>query len=256
MDCSDIADTARQIVALNGYGDRITVVKGKLEDITLPVATVDVIISEWMGYFLFYESMLDTVLAARDRWLAPGGIILPDKASLHIAAIEDAQYRAQKIDFWDDVYGFDYSPIKAQALADPLVDTVEASQILTNTVCLKQIDIATMRKEDACIDASFSLKASRNDYVHAFVAHFDISFTMCHTPVAFSTSPRAKPTHWKQTVFYFPEDGVAICAGETLSGRLTCVPNARNVRDLDIAIEYSLDGKRTQLSGRQAYRMR
>ena len=34
---------------------------------------VDVIISEWMGYALLYESMLDTVIYARDRWLAPGG---------------------------------------------------------------------------------------------------------------------------------------------------------------------------------------
>lgn len=29
--------------------------------------------SEWMGYFLLFESMLDTVLVARDRFLKPGG---------------------------------------------------------------------------------------------------------------------------------------------------------------------------------------
>lgn len=40
---------------------------------------VDIIISEWMGYALLYESMLDTVLVARDKWLAPDGIIMPDK---------------------------------------------------------------------------------------------------------------------------------------------------------------------------------
>jgi hypothetical protein len=33
---------------------------------------VDVIICEWMGYALLYESMLDSVLYARDRWLGPG----------------------------------------------------------------------------------------------------------------------------------------------------------------------------------------
>jgi len=32
-------------------------------------AQVDIIISEWMGYFLLYESMLDTVLVARDKYL-------------------------------------------------------------------------------------------------------------------------------------------------------------------------------------------
>ena len=35
----------------------------------LPVDKVDIIISEWMGYCLLYESMLDTVLFARDKWL-------------------------------------------------------------------------------------------------------------------------------------------------------------------------------------------
>lgn len=59
----------------------------------MPVDTVDIIISEWMGYFLVYESMLDTVLWARDKWLAPGGLIFPDKASLHVVAIEDAEYK-------------------------------------------------------------------------------------------------------------------------------------------------------------------
>lgn len=59
----------------------------------LQLVQVDVIISEWMGYFLLYESMLDTVLFARDRWLAPGGALLPDKASLYLCAIEDAEYK-------------------------------------------------------------------------------------------------------------------------------------------------------------------
>ena len=39
----------------------------------LPVSEVDVIVSEWMGYCLFYESMLDTVIFARDKWLVRGG---------------------------------------------------------------------------------------------------------------------------------------------------------------------------------------
>lgn len=47
----------------------ITLIKGKIEEIELPVEQVDIIISEWMGYCLLYESMLDTVLFARDKWL-------------------------------------------------------------------------------------------------------------------------------------------------------------------------------------------
>ena len=36
---------------------------------------VDVIISEWMGYFLVRESMFDSVILARDKWLKPGGLM-------------------------------------------------------------------------------------------------------------------------------------------------------------------------------------
>ena len=75
----------------------ITLVKGKLEDTELPIQKFDIIISEWMGYFLLYESMLDTVLEARDRYLKPGGLIFPDHATLYIAAIEDQDYKEEKI---------------------------------------------------------------------------------------------------------------------------------------------------------------
>lgn len=53
----------------------ITLIKGKIEEIELPVEKVDIIISEWMGYCLLYESMLDTVLFARDKWLVSGHLI-------------------------------------------------------------------------------------------------------------------------------------------------------------------------------------
>ena len=68
-----------------------------MEEVVLPVEKVDIIISEWMGYFLLYESMLDTVLVARDKYLAPGGLMFPDQATLFLAGIEDADYKEEKI---------------------------------------------------------------------------------------------------------------------------------------------------------------
>ena len=60
---------------MNGWGDKVTIIKAKVEEVELPVPKVDIIVSEWMGYFLFYESMLDTVIFARDKWLADGGLV-------------------------------------------------------------------------------------------------------------------------------------------------------------------------------------
>ena len=94
---STIIEKAKEIVEVNGMSDKITLLQGKMEEVELPFPKVDIIISEWMGYFLLYESMLDTVLYARDKYLAPGGLIFPDKATIFMAAIEDGEYKDEKI---------------------------------------------------------------------------------------------------------------------------------------------------------------
>ncbi|CDZ97074.1 protein arginine n-methyltransferase [Phaffia rhodozyma] len=240
IDMSNIADQATKIVEANGFKDQITIIKGKMEEIDLPEKSVDIIISEWMGYFLLYESMLDTVLLARDKYLVPGGLIFPDTATMHIAAIEDQDYKDEKINFWDDVYGFDYSCIKEIALREPLVDTVDLKSVVTEPYTIKHLDLLTVKKEDLTFKADFEVTATRNDYVHAFLSWFDINFACCHKPVKFSTGPHAKYTHWKQTVFYTPET-ITISEGQTIRGTLDCKPNAINPRDLDIVIDYKVD---------------
>lgn len=255
IDAAAILDQAREIVKANGLSDRVVLIKGKVEEVELPVDKVDIIISEWMGYFLLYESMLNTVLFARDKWLAPGGMILPDKAVLHVVAIEDEEYRREKIDFWEDVYGFDMSPIKSLALLEPLVDTVEGKAVVSNGATVLRLDLLTCSKEDASFKSDFQLTAKRNDYVHAIVGYFDCAFTQLHKPIAFSTSPGHKYTHWKQTVFYLKEP-LTICAGETLKGSIACVPNGRNPRDLDITLRFDFDGQHASLHEAQEYRLR
>ena len=149
IDCSGIIEQARQIVADNGFADRITLIKGKVEEVALPegVEAVDIIISEWMGYFLLYESMLETVLHARDKWLKPGGLMLPDKAILYLGAIEDEDYKHEKIDFWDSVYGFDMSCIKEIAYTEPLVDVVDGKSVMSSCVPIFNIDLLACTKD-------------------------------------------------------------------------------------------------------------
>ncbi|KAG7584420.1 Protein arginine N-methyltransferase [Arabidopsis suecica] len=255
VECSQMADTAREIVKSNGFSDVITVLKGKIEEIKLPIPKVDVIISEWMGYFLLYENMLDTVLYARNKWLVDGGTVLPDKASLYLTAIEDAHYKDDKVEFWDDVYGFDMSCIKRKAITEPLVDTVDGNQIVTDSKMLKTMDISKMASGDASFTAPFKLVAQRNDHIHALVAYFDVAFTMCHKKMGFSTGPKSRATHWKQTVLYL-EDVLTICEGETITGSMTIAQNKKNPRDVDIKLNYSLNGQHCKISRTQLYRMR
>ncbi|CAB4019514.1 arg methyltransferase, partial, partial [Paramuricea clavata] len=69
VDFSSIIEHAQTIIESNHLDKSITLIRGKIEEVTLPVEKVDIIISEWMGYCLFYESMLNSVLFARDKWL-------------------------------------------------------------------------------------------------------------------------------------------------------------------------------------------
>jgi len=255
IECAGIIKQARQIVKANGFEDVITLVKGKVEEVDIDVDKVDIIVSEWMGYFLLYESMLDTVIFARDKWLAKDGMIFPDKAKLYITAIEDAEYREDKINFWDSVYGFDMSCIKEMALVEPLVEICDPHQVVSDACSILDIDLYTCTKEELDFTAPFQLRFSRDDYCHAFVAFFTVDFSKSHTTIRFSTGPRSTYTHWKQTVFYL-DNPITVCQAETLNGNISVKRNKKNPRDIDILIESTVKGKYGKVENSRNYRLR
>ena len=141
---------------------------------------------------------------------------------------------------WDNVYGFDYSPLKATALTEPLVDTVEMKAVVTDPTAVITFDLNTVTAEELAFKAPFTLDVRRSDFIHALIAWFDIEFGACHKPIRFSTGPHTRYTHWKQTVFYLQEV-LTVEQGERIEGELTSKPNEKNKRDLDIKISYKLN---------------
>lgn len=182
-------------------------------------------------------------------------MMFPDRSCLYICAIEDRQYKEDKINFWDDVYGFDMSCIKHVAIQEPLVDVVDRNQVVTNTYLLYEVDLYTVRVSDLSFTVPFNLTMQRDDYVQAFVAFFDIEFTKCHKKIGFSTSPFHQYTHWKQTVFYM-DDYLTLRKGELVQGSFTIHPNLRNHRDLDFRLTFNCNGQISQSSGDMKYKMR
>lgn len=53
--------------------------------------------------------MVDSVLSARDLYLKPGGLVVPAQCSILLAALQDDEYIAESIDYWNNVYGFKMS---------------------------------------------------------------------------------------------------------------------------------------------------
>lgn len=59
-----------------------------------------------MGYFLLRESMLDSVLLARDRWLKPGGSLYPSHARMLLAPCRTPQTAQRASDFHGAMEGW------------------------------------------------------------------------------------------------------------------------------------------------------
>ncbi|DBB07799.1 hypothetical protein WJX82_004343 [Trebouxia sp. C0006] len=255
-----IADVAERLVAANGLastgGGPVTIVQGRLEQLpSLPVEQVDVIVSEWMGYALLFESMLDTVLYARDRWLKPGGAILPDLASLHMAA---AGAGATGLTFWNKVYGLDYSLVQQELREDAhqtaLLKDVSSQDLLSCSCLLRQLDIAHMDAADASFSTDFILEADPKSCCgpqecHALVLWFDMNFSKrfcAEQPVKLSTSPHGPQTHWCQTVLVLRKPilfglGTAEARGKvaaSLKGRFSMARSDQH-RGIDMSVEYS-----------------
>ena len=115
VEASPLADVLKEIVEINDEEGVIEVIHGKAEEIELDTK-VDIIISEWMGFYLLHESMLDSVIAARDKHLQDEGIMLPSHASILAAPVQLDAWVAEQFTDWHKVYGFDMTPMSQKAM--------------------------------------------------------------------------------------------------------------------------------------------
>ncbi|KAF9399791.1 hypothetical protein BGX21_005616 [Mortierella sp. AD011] len=258
VDNSDIIEKARLNIVENGLQDVITLFRGKIEEITLP-CKVDIIISEWMGYFLLYEAMLDSVLVARDRFLAPGGILAPSQTRILFTATSDESFLDDSVNYWNDVYGFKMSCMKEGVLEEAVVDFVSPETIVTNTVTIKDLPHQTITVAGLDFVSDFELEMQRDDLICAFVGYFDTWFTRDGQDVplnvgiskdelkknnlnGFTTGPvqtRSEETHWKQTMFVLAKP-LEMKKGDKVKGTFYCTKNCKNPRALDLRIVYKV----------------
>lgn len=203
VEASDMAQHAARLVKENQVDDTVSVIQGRVEDVSLGDGDVrvDAIVSEWMGYGLLYESMLDSVVSARDRFLAPGGLMLPSQARLIVAGFtqEDSSDILQSADqFWrEDVhymYGVNMASLAAPAVATIAAECEVASvmpeQVLTTEATIANIDLATVTHDDLkAIGGEFELTGMMRAALHGFIIWFDVQFPDEAGSVILSTSP-------------------------------------------------------------------
>lgn len=196
-----IAELAQQIAMQNGFGDRIRVLREDMEAVDLP-GKVDIVVSEWLGGYALDENLLPIVLLARDRWLKPGGRMIPQAVTSFIAPAYDRLLQ-QDIDFWrSDPYGLDLSAIgevRARQ-AENGRHELQQEQILCTPQAMWEVDTRTCAVADAnsSFEARLEFNAEHAGQFNTLAAWFK---TRLSDNVELSNGPDQPETHWGRSIF-------------------------------------------------------
>jgi protein arginine N-methyltransferase 6 len=212
--------------------------------------------------------MLASVLHARDRWLRPGGLMLPSHATLYCAPISDEPRFDDTVRFWDDVYGIDMrvlAPLATRcAFAEPVVESFPPQGVLTWPVPLRRLDVRSLRAADLLPwEGPFRAAAMGRAPCHGLALWFDVEFHDAASAAAadaapqqpamgvgapprppppgaaprvrLATGPDDPATHWMTTLLYLdaPFD---VEQDEMIAGTLRIAPHASNERFLSLRL--------------------
>lgn len=259
VDNSDIINKARENVFNNNLQSIVKCLRGKIEEVSLPVPQVDVIVSEWMGYCLLYESMLDSVIYARDKYLSPDGLMVPSHATLRIAPLADSELKASHIDFWRDVYSFDMSAMLERAHEEAIVRVVDEKELAAPGVAFLELNLHRTKVEDLTFTKPFTATWKDGfELLEGFVIWFDIVFCTSRSEeivagttaaeakekglVSFSTGPHSEATHWQQGIFLVKDPADGFKTGDRLPGEVKYLKKQGQERSLDIEISWAKGG--------------
>ncbi|CAE8697337.1 unnamed protein product [Polarella glacialis] len=251
--CPKMAAFARAAVQLNGFENQISVICGLIEEVVDQVEAelsaarpeavgppcADVLLSEWMGYMLVHEDMFSSVAFARDRWLVPGGRMVPGSFTLVAAPFSGNDLVEEQCGFWrNKPYGLDLSHMAQPALAEllqrPVIDVIENSEsLLAAPAVLWKLRCALATAEETreqCLEFDF-VTGGDGGLFHGFAVWFDCNLA---PKIGFSTGPSSQPTHWAQTLLFAEPGtsahGMRLEPGDRVAGTLSWQALGRGMR--------------------------
>ncbi|KAJ6648288.1 putative protein arginine N-methyltransferase 6.1 [Pseudolycoriella hygida] len=215
VEASNIAEIARQTVKENNYENVIEVFQQRVEDFTLPNGAdkVDILISEWMGFYLLHEGMLDSVIYARDNFLKPDGLMFPQNATINVAPCAVPT----KFD-WNDVEGVKMTcfgeAIRTQGPPKPEILLIGEKDLRHDGTVMAWLDLKEVSADDIDeINFKEVIVTSFPGEYQGVCIWFECEFPADEfgASIVLTTSPFAQPTHWKQTVIVLPDNARGQC---------------------------------------------
>ncbi|XP_016115781.1 histone-arginine methyltransferase CARM1-like [Sinocyclocheilus grahami] len=240
VEASSVAKYAETLVKSNNLSNKITVLSGKIEEVSCS-EKVDVIISEPMGYMLLNERMLESYLHAKN-WLKPKGMMFPTQGDIHLAPFTDEQLYMEhhtRSNFWNQrcFYGVNLSGLHSSAVDEffrqPIVDTFDMQILMARSVKYT-INFLEAKEEDLHrLEIPFVFKLLQSGLIHGLAFWFDVAFVGSRMTVWLSTAPNEPLTQWYQ-VRCLLQTPLFAKMGQTLSGRVQLIANKRQSYDIHI----------------------
>ena len=204
----DVIQVAREAAVANGYAERIEFFQDVSTEITLP-EPADIIVSDLRGVLPWYQGNISSIVDARTRLLASGGVLIPRRDVLWVSVVETPDRYAELVGPWErsDV---DISAAKKVVTNTWRKARITPEQLLATPVCCYKLDYNEIESGD--LETTAILEANRSGTAHGFAAWFDSELI---DDVGFSNHPREPELIYGQGFFPLPQP-VGIDAGDRI----------------------------------------
>jgi len=167
----DAIHIARKIAQENGYADRITFIQDISTRVTLP-ERANVVISDLHGVLPYYQVHLQSIMDARQRHLAPGGLLIPQQDRVWAAVVTAPEQYEEYVKPW---VGNKYN-LNMQVACQIVTNhwhrgKVKSEHFLVEPQSWATLDYMTITSLDVC--ATLSWTVEKAGLAHGFSAWFD-----------------------------------------------------------------------------------
>src|SRR5215211_7563011 len=136
---NNVVGLAREVAAANGFSDRIEFFEKLSIDIVLSEPAT-IIVSDLRGVLPFFEQHIPSIIDARNRLLARGGVLIPRRDILWAALVEAPEQYAELISPWAKQFDLDLSA-GTRLITNAWRKThIKPEQFLAEPVCWNTID--------------------------------------------------------------------------------------------------------------------
>jgi protein arginine N-methyltransferase 1 len=193
IEADEIIQSARQLAAQNGLADCIEFIQEDSRRVELS-ERVNVILSDIRGTLPFLGFAIPTVEDARRRFLAPGGIMIPQRDTLKAAVVEAKEFYERVTTPWQKTAdGLDLSSSLSLVLNGSYGVSFKAEQLFTEPQSWLGLDYTAGPAESAAASLSFS--ATRGGVVHGICLWFE---TQLLGDIGYSSGPGGSATIYGQ----------------------------------------------------------